>query len=299
MSPTIRPWDPGCAYFLFPDFMVFYGDSDRDLITIWDPGVCIELSTEGLQSEFVEQHSSCEDHFGKYYGVEHQCILYIFRAKIVWRAAHHLSYCVLDVRALLNQLSEIQGTCQKVLEIFMARSASTAAILLFDGSAVICQVHKPAYLWDNWIQDLATKWFNCLNIKAAEQGTYLQRGHQIGVQGSMFLHLIELQQKIGEWCVSRMMFPMCTSSCNIGITTCQVFAHFASWRLYIYLPWDLGISKQVIREGILSELVAVTLVDTVRPRILCRNADLCLLCEGTLIQIIACKALLWEYAMCG
>jgi hypothetical protein len=92
---------------------------------------------------------------------------------------------------------------------------------------------------------------------------------------------------------------MCTSSCNIGITTCQVFAHFGSWRLYIYLPWDSGISKQVIREGILSELVAVTLVDTVRPRILCRNADLCLLYEDTLIQITACEALSWEYAMCG
>jgi hypothetical protein len=125
---------------LFPNFVVFCGDSDRDLITVWDPGVCIELSTEGLQSEFVEQHSSCEDHFGKYYGVEHQCIVYICCAKIVWRATHHLSYCVLDVWSLLNQLSEIQGTCRKVLEILLARSASTAKyiVLLFDGSAVIC-----------------------------------------------------------------------------------------------------------------------------------------------------------------
>jgi hypothetical protein len=91
------------ADFSLPDLVAFYGDNGGDLITVpWDPGICIELSIEGLQSEFVEQHTSSEDHFGKHHGAQHQCIVYNSCARIVWRIAHHLSYWVLDVWVLSN-----------------------------------------------------------------------------------------------------------------------------------------------------------------------------------------------------
>jgi hypothetical protein len=104
-STFIRTW---CADFFLPDFVACCGDSGGDMITApWDAGVGIELSTEGLQSEFVEQHSRCEDHFGKHDGAQRQCIVYNSCATIVWRISHQLSYWVLDVWALPNQLSDI------------------------------------------------------------------------------------------------------------------------------------------------------------------------------------------------
>jgi hypothetical protein len=116
----ILDWSAGVATCenLFPqqfsDFLPFFADSNGDLVMLsiiipWDPGVCNELSTEVLQPELVEQHTSGEDHLGKHPGAQQTRDVYISyrsHARFICRIAHqHLSYWVLYEWILGNSMS--------------------------------------------------------------------------------------------------------------------------------------------------------------------------------------------------